>query len=117
MRRFWMIALAVVLIFCGAAAEEQAAAALKYGDKGQEVLALQTRLKEVLYYNGPLSGEFGDLTRKAVRRVQAAYGLPETGEADAALQEIIFGECYRELKYEMSGEDVKLLQEALTVYG
>ena len=116
MKKFLLIALALLLLFCGATAEE-AAASLKYGDKGQEVLALQTRLKETLYYTGPLSGEFGDLTRKAVRRVQAAYGLEETGIADAAVQEIVFGECYRELKYEMSGQDVKQLQEALTIYG
>ena len=117
MKRFLMIFLAILLLFCAAAAEDQAAAVLKYGDKGQEVLALQTRLKETLYYNGPLSGEFGDLTRNAVKRVQAAYGFEQTGIADAALQEIIFGDCYRELKYDMTGEDVKQLQEALTIYG
>ena len=115
MKRLLVILAALLLIWSVAAAEETAP--LQYGDKSDSVLALQTRMKELQYYKGPLSGEFGDLTRKAVRRVQAAYGLEETGVADAALQEIIFGECYRELKYEMSGDDVTRLQEALASYG
>ena len=115
MKRFLTLLMILLLVWAAALAEQ--ADALQYGDQGQEVLALQTRLKETLYYNGPLSGEFGDLTRKAVRRVQAAYGLEETGVADAALQEIIFGDLYRELKYEMTGDDVRLLQEALSMYG
>ena len=63
----------LLMLRCAALGEEEAYQSLKYGDKGETVLALQTRLKELLYYNGPLSGEFGDLTRKAVRRVEAAY--------------------------------------------
>ena len=117
MKRLLTVISILCLLVVFALAEEQAYETLKYGDKGEAVLSLQTRLKERLYYNGPLSGEFGDLTRKAVRRVQAAYGLEETGTADAALQEIVYGDCYRELKYEMSGSDVRELQEALTAYG
>lgn len=113
----WMLLLIVLLLLCCAAAGEGAYQPLQYGDKNEAVLQLQTRLKELLYYNGPLSGEYGDLTRSAVKRVQAAYGLEQTGKADPAVQEIIFGECYRELKYEMSGADVSTLQDALRIYG
>ena len=111
MKKLIVIFLALLLLFSVALAEE--ARTLQYGDKGEDVLTLQTRMKELLYYNGPLSGEFGDLTRKAVRRVQEAYDLEQTGAADAALQEIIYGDCYRKLTYEMTGKDVQQLQEAL----
>lgn len=90
---------------------------LAYGDKGDDVLQLQTRLKKKLYYAGPLSGNYMEVTRKAVRAVQAAYGLEVTGKADAATQEIIYGELYRPLEKGSSGEDVKQLQTRLSELG
>jgi len=89
---------------------------LRYGDKNDEVLKLQTRLKELCYYNGPLSGQFAEVTRNAVKEVQKNYGLKQTGVADAQTQEIIYGECYRVLSYGMSGDDVKTMQDRLAVY-
>lgn len=116
MKRVWL--LVVVLLLVGSVAlAESTTEELQYGDKGDAVLQLQTRLKELLYYNGPLSGQFAEVTRGAVKQVQAAYGLEQTGVADAATQSIIYGECYRVLSYNMSGADVKRLQEALTAYG
>ena len=115
MKRLWMIMIALLLI--GSVALAESTADLQYGDKGEAVLQLQTRLKELLYYNGPLSGQFAEVTRGAVKRVQAAYGLEETGIADAATQAIIYGECYRVLSYNMSGADVKRLQDTLSAYG
>jgi len=96
--------------------EPVAVVSLQYGDKNDEVLKLQTRLKELCYYNGPLSGQFAEVTRNAVRAVQKDYGLEQTGIADAATQEIIYGECYRVLEYGMTGDDVKRMQEALQTY-
>ena len=90
--------------------------ALEYGMKGDDVLALQTRLKELCYYTGPLSGQFAEVTRNAVKEVQTNYGLEATGVADAKTQEIIYGECYRVLKYGMKGDDVTRMQEALARY-
>jgi peptidoglycan hydrolase-like protein with peptidoglycan-binding domain len=90
---------------------------LKYGSIGDTVLKLQTRLKDLLFYSGPLSGEYAEKTREAVKAVQAAYGLTETGEADSKLQDIIFGECYRPLAYGISGKDVVRLQERLKELG
>ena len=116
MKRLVLI-VCILLTFVSAAWAEEAPAALKYGDKSDAVLEMQTTLKEKLYYNGPLSGEFGSLTRSAVQRVQEAYGLPVTGVADGDTLAVIAGDCYRVLKYDMSGKDVSLLQEALTLYG
>ena len=94
MKRGLLLALLALLICCTAAYAENTAG-LQFGDTGDEVLRLQTRLKELEYYNGPLSGTFAEVTRKAVKAVQAAYDLEQTGIADAATQAIIYGECYR----------------------
>lgn len=96
---------------------EPAVRSLEYGMKGDDVLALQTRLKELCYYNGPLSGQFAEVTRNAVKQVQKDYGLAQTGVADAQTQEIIYGECYRALSYNMTGDDVSRMQELLQRYG
>lgn len=91
--------------------------ALKYGDKGDDVILLQTRLKDLRYYNGPVTGNFLEVTRKAVRAVQEAYGLEQTGEADLALQELIYGDAHRPLKKGDSGKDVSRLQTRLSEIG
>jgi len=117
MKRLLILLAVILMMGCVALAEESPAAdGLQYGDKGEDVLALQTRLKELLYYNGPLSGQFAEVTRSAVKSVQKAYGLEQTGIADAATQAIIYGECYRELSYNMTGKDVERLQQALKDY-
>ena len=111
MKRGLLLALLALLICCTAAYAENTAG-LQFGDTGDEVLRLQTRLKELEYYNGPLSGTFAEVTRKAVKAVQAAYDLEQTGIADAATQAIIYGECYRPLEYGMTGggaEGLRLL--------
>ncbi len=90
---------------------------LRIGDKNERVLELQTRLKALNYYRGPLSGEFGTITQNAVKAVQEAYGMEATGEADTETLDIIFGECYRPLEYGSQGSDVQLLQERLSELG
>ena len=67
---------------------------LQYKDQGEDVLALQTRLKDLGYYSGKLSGQFGDATQKAVRNT-----------------------LHRTLRYGSGGEDVKTLQTQLTELG
>ena len=57
------------------------ASLLKYGDKGDAVMALQTRLKELGYFNGSIGGNFGSLTRDAVKAFQTAAGLTADGMA------------------------------------
>ncbi len=42
----------------------------------------QARLARLGYYSGPIDGDFGPLTGRAIRRYQADYGLPITGRLD-----------------------------------
>lgn len=51
------------------------------GSSGEEVEKIQTRLKELGFYNGPIDGEFGDATDEAYRAFQAAAGLTVDGIA------------------------------------
>jgi hypothetical protein len=45
------------------------------GDRGADVLAIQRRLKQLGYYNGPLDGIYEDGMKKAVHQFQRAAGL------------------------------------------
>ena len=90
---------------------------LQYGDEGDDVLDLQTRLQELTYYTGSLSGRYREGTREAVRNFQADYGMEETGIADQETQRRIFSARYRSLRYGSSGEEVKNLQKRLMELG
>lgn len=53
--------------------------ALRQGDRGPAVLALQQRLTELGYWLGAPDGTFGDLTEQAVYALQKAAGLTRDG--------------------------------------
>lgn len=54
---------------------------LTFGDKGEEVKALQRRLRELGYYTGEIDGQFGSATYSAVKRFQTRNGLTVDGKA------------------------------------
>jgi len=86
---------------------------LQYGAEGEDVLFLQTRLQELGYYRGNLSGLYREGTREAIRVFQKDYRLAVTGVADELTQQTLSTAKYRELAYGSSGEDVKALQTRL----
>lgn len=55
---------------------------LGFGDFGRDVEALQRALTSNGISPGPIDGEYGTLTRDAVREFQRLYDLPATGIAD-----------------------------------
>ncbi len=57
---------------------------LREGDSGEEVRELQERLEELGYYYGDITGSFGTLTRKAVRKFQDDNDLTVDGIAGPA---------------------------------
>ena len=57
---------------------------LKLGNEGEEVRALQRRLKNLGYYRGSVDGQYGASTEQAVRLFQAAIGLTADGVAGTA---------------------------------
>jgi peptidoglycan hydrolase-like protein with peptidoglycan-binding domain len=63
---------------------------LKKGDAGYEVTALQTRLKELGYYQKEIVDKFGSGTYSALRSFERANGLTVDGEASVADQQALF---------------------------
>jgi peptidoglycan hydrolase-like protein with peptidoglycan-binding domain len=52
---------------------------LRLGAQGDDVRALQAKLRAEGVYGGALTGYYGPMTRTAVGRYQAKYGLPAVG--------------------------------------
>ena len=127
MKRFLSLLLALMLLPALVLADDDstdgdvaivvAATPLSHGDFGEEVANLQLKLSELYYYDGEITGSFGDLTREAVRAFQADFGLAQTGVADAQTQALIFAAERRPLRLGCTGEDVRLLQMRLTALG
>lgn len=46
------------------------------------VARAQVRLARLGYYPGPIDGDFGPMTRAAIKTYQSDYGLPVTGRLD-----------------------------------
>ena len=115
---------------------------LSYGDTGSPVKALQSRLKELGYFNGNIAGNYLELTENAVKRFQAAAGFDVNGVATVEMQEFLFspdapaatahtqptaaptarptaatGSGYVELSYGDSGSRVKKIQSRLKELG
>ena len=86
---------------------------LKYGDQGEAVSELQSRLSELGYYVGRISGNFLEGTQNGVKRFQEDYGLEVTGELDPESAELLKKAEYRSLRYGDDGDDVKRLQTVL----
>lgn len=59
-------------------------ALLERGDHGPKVRVLQARLRQIGWYAGDVTGDYGARTAKAVKGFQAKRGLPASGAVDRA---------------------------------
>lgn len=73
------IVLLAALILCSILPVLSAQAALRRGSSGDEVTAIQKRLKQWGYYTGVIDGVYGPATEKAVRYFQQKNGLAVDG--------------------------------------
>ncbi|MBQ8161249.1 MAG: peptidoglycan-binding protein [Clostridia bacterium] len=62
------------------------------GDGGSNVKKLQKCLKALGYYTGAIDGDYGSGTKSAVKKLQKAKGLKQTGNADKNTIAAMFGE-------------------------
>lgn len=53
----------------------------KLGSRGDEVRRIQTKLRQLGFYNGSVDGIYGSATQKAVRRFQSSVGITADGIA------------------------------------
>ncbi len=65
---------------------------LKRGDTSTAVSDMQTRLAELGYYKGGISGIFDEETEDAVKLFESGYSIMQTGIATAALQAKMFSD-------------------------
>lgn len=63
---------------------------LERGDKGDAVLNIQEKLRELGYYDGPLSGKLDSETQKAFKRFEKDHGLPNDGLPSSEDQAVLF---------------------------
>ncbi len=137
LKRLMLLLCALLLLACAALAEEGEAVpmdeiwdeeeellledvtsrTLALSMEGDDVRRLQTRLMELEYYAGDISGSFGEATRSAVEAFQADFGLAATGEADGETQAVLFTALYRPLRLGSQGNLVKNVQVRLMALG
>ena len=70
------------------------------GDEGEDVRALQERLRE-LGYDCKRTGEYTDNTASAVSAFQSAVGVSPTGNASVALQKYAYSKAAPSSQYQM----------------
>ncbi len=90
------------------------------GDKGETVLEIQTRLKELEYYDySNATGYYGPLTVEAVKRFQRSNGLVPDGSLEAESLALLFSDSakYYTMCLDDSGADIEELQKRLLDLG
>ena len=79
LRRKGRALLLVLILLCSLLPMFSAEAALRRGSKGDDVSAVQKRLKQWGYYDGAVDGIFGAATERAVKLFQKKNGLKVDG--------------------------------------
>ena len=99
MKQFWnrmlLLALALVTVLVLTPDVRAEAASMKQGSRGTEVKQLQRNLIGLGYLEGTSDGQYGAMTRDAVKEFQADFGLTADGEAGEATQAAIYNAIVR----------------------
>ncbi|MBW4670918.1 MAG: peptidoglycan-binding protein [Cyanomargarita calcarea GSE-NOS-MK-12-04C] len=69
------------------------ALAVQSGATGAEVTNIQRCLRSLGYFNGPVTGKFGQLTQNAVIKFQRANRIPAVGQVGPATQRALQSQC------------------------
>jgi len=86
---------------------------------GPDVRALQQRLAVLMYYPGPVDGQFGTDTLEAVWAFQEVQGLTVQNAVTAAMQRALAGQRHREPRVPGGGSlrvEINLSDEVLVLY-
>ena len=90
-KRLMAILLAItIFVFCTGICEAAGTIRLKKGSRGEDVIELQTGLKEQGYYNEKIDGIYGKATVSAVKAFQRANGLNADGIAGPKTLEALY---------------------------
>lgn len=93
---------------------------LQLGSEGTAVRNLQEKLTALGYYDGTISGHFGEKTEAAVKAYQTKAGLYSDGIAGPATQAKLFGTSTSSTagsKVNLTSDEIRQLQENLKALG
>lgn len=103
--------------------------ALERGDNNAQVKNVQSCLRRLGHFNGPVNGNFGSMTEAAVKKFQRANRISDIGKVgprtQAALQRrcasrsraVSASDCQRGLRSGCDGAEVRTLQRNLRTLG
>ncbi len=77
----WINLGAIAIAFTLVGMASHSALALQIGNQGSDITTLQHKLTTAGFYNGPITGFYGQLTESSVRQFQQAKGLAVDGIA------------------------------------
>ncbi|MBE6835863.1 MAG: spore cortex-lytic enzyme [Ruminococcaceae bacterium] len=83
----------------------------KLGSRGDEVRRIQTKLKQLGYYNGAVDGIYGSATRKAVISFQRSCGL--TADGIAGPKTLLYLGLSNQSSGSFSSSDIYLLAKVI----
>ncbi len=86
------------------AASEDTYRTLSKGSYGEDVVALQARLKKLGYLSGKADGYYGDDTASAVRAFESRHGRTQSGVATAAMQKFLYSDSAMSNNSDDSGQ-------------
>lgn len=89
-----------------------AAPVLRTGAQGDEVKALQERLKALGYLSGDADGQFGPATKEAVQRFQSQHGLSADGIVGEETREILYSDAAEPYATQTPAPAAKATEEA-----
>jgi peptidoglycan hydrolase-like protein with peptidoglycan-binding domain len=78
---------------------------IKLGDKGTDVKELQKKLKELKYFSGTATGDFGEKTEAAVKAFQKRNGLTADGNVGEHTRDVLFSDDAKPAKTSSGGGD------------
>lgn len=90
---------------------------LQVTDEGDGVKNLQQQLFNLGYYDGEITGHFGERTKQALISFQHDWSMTEDGIATVYAQRVLFGVNYRPLDYGAQGRAVEDMQKRLSELG
>ena len=104
--------------------------ALQRGDNNSQVKNVQSCLRRLGHFNGPVNGNFGSITEAAVKKFQRANRIPAIGKVGPRTQAALQRKCGRRrgnrvsaydsqrgLRYGCNGAAVTRLQQNLKRFG
>ncbi len=108
-----ILLLTAALLLCAWASAET----LTLGLWSENVRTAQIHLARLGYYEGEISGHYGERTAEAMTAFKQDFGLGEGSDADENVQAALAAAKYRPMQLGTHGNDVKRLQTRLLYLG